>query len=686
VIINTTRHFSNEPGGARILRGIHGRDARATARFRRLVSEFLTFIVFAGLTLVMTWPWIWNLRDNVADEGDSYLNTWILWWDYHQTFTHPLQLFDANIMYPYRYTLAFSEHGYGIAAPFFPLFALGFRPLTINGIATLAGFALCGYGAFRLSRTLTGSTGGAWVAGIFFAFVPYRFHQLPHIMYIWAGWIPLLLEALVLYARRPNRPQAVWLGVAFFMNGLTCIHWFVLTLIPLMLTGIFLVWRQNLWRDRKFWLRAAVVLGIAAVALLPFLAPYAQVARLYGLVRGPAEVNFFSALPINWLTVDWQNKFWKGLGSSVSPYQTELALFPGLLPLLLTLVAFTVRDVRTETEGFRWWSVRVLDGLAIGALILALLSAGYPVLRLPLFGIELFHASSTWWTLMAVAAGTFVTRCVLAPPRLPGLFLKSSRSALDRSAQVFGILEIGLIWAVIGFFGSLGMHFFFHRMLYKYVFLFRSIRVPARWAMICFVGLSLLAGFGAARLANRFALNQSRWIKAAAFAVIACLLLFEQRSAPLSLVRGATDPDPITLKLKHTTMKGGIVELPAGVGSANYIYTLRASDHARPLVDGVSGFRPPIEQAVEEMSQSRPISNRFLDLLEAIPVSYLVVHHAALDHESEEAVTNFLNDATGGGRLRLVERFGSAGSEDELFVLTKTEPDAVSAATVHGNV
>jgi hypothetical protein len=646
------------------------------ARFRRPVNEFLIFAAFVGLTLVMTWPWIWNLRDNVADEGDSYLNTWILWWDYHQTFTHPLQLFEANIMYPYRYTLAFSEHGYGIAAPFFPLFALGLRPLTVNGIATLTGFALCGYGAFRLARTLTSSNGGAWVAGVVFAFVPYRFHQLPHIMYIWAGWIPLLLEALVLYARSPNRRQAAWLGVAFFMNGLTCIHWFVLTLIPLMLTGFLLVWRQKLWRDTKFWLRAALVLGIAAIALLPFLVPYVQVARLYGLVRGAAEVNFFSARPIHWLTVDWQNKFWKGLGSSVWPYQTELALFPGLLPLLLTFVALTFGEVRTHLGRFRSWLVRVLDGLTIGALILALLSAGYPVLRLPLVGVELIHNSTTWWTLIAVAAATFVARCVLAPPLLPGLFLKSSRLKADGSFQVLGTLEIGLIWIVIGFFGSLGMHFFFHRMLYKYVFLFRSIRVPARWAMICFVGLSLLAGLGAAKLVNRFALKRSQLVRASAFAVIVCLLLFEQRSAPLALVRGATDPDAVTVKLKNTTMRGGIVELPAGIGKANYVYTLRASDHGRPLVDGVSGFRPPIQQAVEEMSQSHSIPNRFLDLLEAIPVSYLVVHHSALENESEEAVTNFLNDAMAAGRLRLVERFGSAGSGDELFAVTKTEPDA----------
>ena len=87
---------------------------------------------------------------------------WTLWWDYHQTFTNPLHLFDANVFYPYKYTLAFSENDYGLALLFFPLFAMGVRALTVNAIATFLGFAFCGYGAFRLTRTLTRSVGAAW--------------------------------------------------------------------------------------------------------------------------------------------------------------------------------------------------------------------------------------------------------------------------------------------------------------------------------------------------------------------------------------------------------------------------------------------------------------------------------------------------------------------------------------------
>ena len=131
----------------------------ARLRVRKLARELLIFLGFCALTAVMTWPWVLHLRDAVADRGDPYMISWTLWWDYHQTFTDPLHLFDANVFYPYRYTLAFSENDYGLALLFFPLFALGVRALTVNAIATFLGFAFCGYGTFRLTRTLTRSVG-----------------------------------------------------------------------------------------------------------------------------------------------------------------------------------------------------------------------------------------------------------------------------------------------------------------------------------------------------------------------------------------------------------------------------------------------------------------------------------------------------------------------------------------------
>src|ERR1700738_1440287 len=104
------------------------------------------------------------------------------------------------------------------------------------------GFALSGYGAFRLGRTLTGSAAVGWVAGIVFGFVPYRFHLMSQVAYLFSPWIPLVFEALVLFARERSRARAVWLGCAFFISGLTTIFWFTFTVGPFALVGaIFLM-------------------------------------------------------------------------------------------------------------------------------------------------------------------------------------------------------------------------------------------------------------------------------------------------------------------------------------------------------------------------------------------------------------------------------------------------------------
>ena len=139
---------------------------------RPLAREFLIFLGFLALTAIMTWPWVLHLRDAVPDTGDPYAISYFLWWDFHQTFHAPLHLFEATILYPYHYTLAFGEFDYGVSLLFFPLFVLGFRPVTVFSIAAFLSFPFTGYGTFRLARTLSGSTAIAWIAGIIIAFLP----------------------------------------------------------------------------------------------------------------------------------------------------------------------------------------------------------------------------------------------------------------------------------------------------------------------------------------------------------------------------------------------------------------------------------------------------------------------------------------------------------------------------------
>jgi hypothetical protein len=570
---------------------------------RRLRREIFIFLGFLILTAVMTWPWVRHLRDGVKDENDSYVFSYLLWWDYHQTFHDPLHLYQATIFYPYHDTLAFGESGYGVALLFFPLFALGLRPLTVQCIAAFLSFPFTGYCMFRLARTLSASKPIAWVAGIVFAFLPCRFQYLSMVPTIFTGWIPLLFEAVVLFVRERSWKRASWLGVAFVMNVLTSLTWFILTLIPLALTAIIVVALHRAWRDRTFWLRAATTLSAACLVLLPFLLPFYRVSRAWHFVRTPAEVQVFSAHLINWVAVDQSNRLWKNLGAAAA--DPEMVLFPGLLPPLLALGAlFLIAPVRTNVRN---------------------------------------------------------------------LFKRI------RSGPYFELSVYGFVWIVIGFMGSFGMNLFFHRALFNFVPLFRSLRVASRWAMICYVGLALLAGLGALRLAKLLNRQWPRLPVSLICAALAIAILFEQRVAPLPLIRGEPDPDQLTLYLKNKKVSGGIVDLPPG----RHRYLLRAADHGHPFVSATNSFSPPLERQIETLTMSQPIPDQFLDLLETIPASYLAIHSSFVSPERRVELESFLRRGVATRRLRFVKSFqdrlrSGILETNDLYAVVKTEPAAQS--------
>src|SRR5437868_2617943 len=109
-------------------------------RVRLLAVECAVMLAFVLLSVAMTWPLARNLQCAISDPGDPLFTTWVLHWDYTATIDHR-NLFDAPIFGNARYSLAFSEHMYGIALLFFPLFWLGVAPLTIHNVALVLGFA-----------------------------------------------------------------------------------------------------------------------------------------------------------------------------------------------------------------------------------------------------------------------------------------------------------------------------------------------------------------------------------------------------------------------------------------------------------------------------------------------------------------------------------------------------------------
>ena len=77
------------------------------------VGQFvwLSLAVFVVLAVLHTWPLV-LAPDTLSrnDTADTVLHEWTLAWLAHQIVHDPLHLFDANIFYPDRLTLAYSDH------------------------------------------------------------------------------------------------------------------------------------------------------------------------------------------------------------------------------------------------------------------------------------------------------------------------------------------------------------------------------------------------------------------------------------------------------------------------------------------------------------------------------------------------------------------------------------------------
>ena len=130
-------------------------------------------------TVVATWPMLPRLGGYVVSRLDPLYSVWAMAWQAHALGTVPMGLFDTNIMYPFKGTLAFDELSFAEAVLSAPIYWLSGNPVFSHNAQWLGTFVLCGYGMWLLVRELTGSGWAGLVGGSAYAFSLYRFDHLP---------------------------------------------------------------------------------------------------------------------------------------------------------------------------------------------------------------------------------------------------------------------------------------------------------------------------------------------------------------------------------------------------------------------------------------------------------------------------------------------------------------------------
>lgn len=310
-------------------------DARAAWREGALIVA-----AFTCLSLAATFPLVLHLgRALPGDAGDPLFTSWLLGWDADRL-RHGLSGFwQAPILFPSRYTIAFSEHMLGIASFVAPVIWLTGNPILGYDLAFVFSYAFAGSGMYLLARSLTGRRDAAFLAGLAFAFGPSRAVHVSHLQVLTSGWMPIALWGLHRYfANRSTAALAVFV-VTFTIQALSNGYFlYFLTLAALFVAVYELASGPGSRAER---LRLAGRLVAASTVILVFVGAiavaYVTVRRQYGFSRPYNDWMMFSADVRSYVSAPSVARVWgRWLDGDRAP---ERQLFPGLVTLTLGVAA-----------------------------------------------------------------------------------------------------------------------------------------------------------------------------------------------------------------------------------------------------------------------------------------------------------------------------------------------------------
>lgn len=300
----------------------------------------LVALAYVVATIGMTWPVAAHLATHTSFRRDALLQVWVARWVQHALVTDPLHLYDANIFYPLDQTLAYTDANVPGALLMAPLYLLSGNGIFAYNLAVLGTFVLAAGGVYALVTHLTGNRAAAFLAGLAYAFLPYRYSHLHHLNLLGDAWTPWVLLALALLIARQTWWSALCFGLLLAVEAVTSFYLaFQIALVVGVALAVAFVAVPST-RTVRFLSRLAAALVLALALVLPLALPYLQVHEEQGLERDLVQTEQRAALPWSYFTnVEPDNLTWGWLPSARN---LENSLFIGGVAGLGALVGIAL--------------------------------------------------------------------------------------------------------------------------------------------------------------------------------------------------------------------------------------------------------------------------------------------------------------------------------------------------------
>lgn len=235
-------------------------------------------VVILAATLLFFWPVVTRL-DSYSEGGDAMFNAWTLSRNHHCIMRDNCEQYtDGNIYFPHQDSMLYSETQTSAGLLTLPLYWLNDNPIFSYNVWTIASFFLSGWFMYFLARYISrGNVLFAVLAGLIFAFAPFKIAAISHLQNLSIFYLPLALLLILKFWETSHRRYLVGLlpvlTLQFYASWYQMA--FVLIALGVLLVGAKLVKLIN-WRQLA---AVGAVTALAVMATLPLALEYMRFSK-----------------------------------------------------------------------------------------------------------------------------------------------------------------------------------------------------------------------------------------------------------------------------------------------------------------------------------------------------------------------------------------------------------------------
>ena len=252
-------------------------------RIKQHQPLFLAFALYAGLTVIMTWPLVVRLGTHIPGlVGDSFVHLWTFEWIKESLLSGQSPFYTDLLFYPQGTTLIFHNIAWMniLGWLLLQIFVDGAAAYTLVHMGVLA---FNGFTMFLLAREVTQSDRASFVAGMVCAFWPFILSHQDHPNLIFIGWIPLALIYLRRMFANGRIQDGLLVALFLILTGITRLQVLIMAAPLVGLYVLFILLFDKATRTRHIAKMLLMIMVVVGLCLLPLVAPLiaSQISRTY---------------------------------------------------------------------------------------------------------------------------------------------------------------------------------------------------------------------------------------------------------------------------------------------------------------------------------------------------------------------------------------------------------------------